>query len=126
MVMEQRGCGAPVCVHTDEVQDETGDEEEKRTTDLQEIALLELRESIADLRTKEGWKDLQWAGNDLKSMKLEGVEMNADGYVTALDLSGRGMRGELPKSISNLSQLKWLELQKNLLAGKIAFDIGHT
>jgi hypothetical protein len=106
-------------------QENEAGEERGANLDAQELALLELRESIAALKTMEGWKDLKWAGNDLKSLKLSGADINAEGIVIALDLSGRGLRGEIPKSISNLKQLQWLELQQNRLAGKLNAQSPH-
>ncbi len=53
-----------------------------------------------------------------------GVTANADGQVTALDLSGNGLDGALPAEIADLALLTDLNLDDNTLQGPIPEELG--
>ena len=54
-----------------------------------------------------------------------GVDTDRDGRVTALDLSGNGLSGELPKELGSLSNLVELDLSFNRLSGEIPVELGN-
>ena len=53
-----------------------------------------------------------------------GVEVDDDGRVTGLYLSGNNLAGEIPKEIANLDHLALLDLQQNLLSREIPPELG--
>lgn len=54
-----------------------------------------------------------------------GVTTNAEGRVTALDLSAIGLSGELPEDIGVLTELTELDLSDNQLSGAMPAEIGE-
>jgi len=56
----------------------------------------------------------------------EGVTLNSNGCVTALEFVGQSLKGEIAPEIGNLSQLQKLAITDNYyLSGKIPFEIGN-
>ncbi len=53
-----------------------------------------------------------------------GVEVDDDGHVTGLYLSGNNLAGEIPKEIANLDHLALMDLQQNLLSREIPPELG--
>ena len=53
-----------------------------------------------------------------------GVTIDAEGRVTALDLNGNGLSGELPAEIEYLTELTELNLSDNALSGALPAEIG--
>ena len=54
-----------------------------------------------------------------------GVTTNDSGQVTKLELSGNGLRGQLPPELGHLSSLIWLHLFGNQLSGAIPPELGN-
>ena len=53
-----------------------------------------------------------------------GVEVDDDGRVTGLYLSGNNLAGEIPKELAKLDHLALLDLQQNLLSREIPPELG--
>ena len=71
-----------------------------------------------------------WADNDnwLSSEPLgewEGVEVDTEGRVVVLTLSGNQLVGEMPPQLGNLAGLEWLDLNDNNLSGEIPPELGN-
>ena len=54
-----------------------------------------------------------------------GVEVNAEGRVTHLDLIRNELSGEMPPELGDLSSLEWLLLQRNQLSREIPPELGN-
>ena len=54
-----------------------------------------------------------------------GVEVDEDGRVTGLYLSGNNMIGDIPPEIADVEHLALLDLQQNLLSGEIPPELGN-
>ena len=54
----------------------------------------------------------------------EGVSVNANGRVAALNLAGRGLTGELPPELGSLASLQLLNLGRNQLTGELPPELG--
>ena len=70
-----------------------------------------------------------WSNNDgwvytVDIGQWHGVTTDAAGRVTALDLSGNGLSGELPEDIGILTGLTELDLSDNGLSGSLPAEIG--
>ena len=55
----------------------------------------------------------------------EGVETDADGWVTTLDLSRNHLSGSIPSALGHLTRLERLDLSRNSLSGPIPPLLGH-
>ena len=80
------------------------------------------RAALLDLYEK--YIGAQWPGYDswateAEVSQWEGVTVDADGLVTALDISGLDIVGELPMQVAELSQLRSLDLSDNSFTGGI-------
>ena len=51
--------------------------------------------------------------------RIPGVLCDAEGYVTQISLTARGLRGPLPGNVSDLSRLEYFELADNRLNGSL-------
>jgi hypothetical protein len=87
-------------------------------------ALLGLRESIPELRRLIGWAELTDA-SDLTKLALEGVTVDDDGCVTAIDLCYRQLTGQIPPDVAGLHALETMRLNNNHLSGIIPSSIGE-
>ena len=78
------------------------------------LALVELYSST----NGDNWKNSTgWLVDSV--YKWYGVELDAAGRVTGIDLSGNDLTGQLPVSISNLAGLNYLYLHNNSITGDI-------
>ena len=74
---------------------------------------------------------MDWAAGDkhwLSEQSLDnwfGVTTNALGQVTRLELSGAGLRGQLPTDLGQLTALEYLDLSANRLHGPVPAGLGH-
>lgn len=74
------------------------------------------------LQLYAAWKD-QWKGFDVSLGPcrwgvMSGVTCDANGVVTGLDVSGKGLRGTIPSAIGALTGLRELNLASNYLTGE--------
>ena len=70
-------------------------------------------------RTRTNWVSSAPIG------QWHGVTTNSQGRVTALDLSGNGLTGYLPRELGKLSELRTLNLSTNDLVGGIPPEFGN-
>ena len=66
----------------------------------------------------DGWLYLEDLG------QWHGVTTDAAGRVTALDLGGNGLSGELPEGLEYLTELTELDLRDNRLSGPMPAELG--
>jgi len=84
-------------------------------------ALMDLYEATGG----NGWaNDSDW-GNGDPTGSWYGVDVNADGRVVRLDLSGNNLEGTLPESIGNLTKLRYFNVKQNSLSGSIPSSVGQ-
>ena len=57
--------------------------------------------------------------------KWEGVKLNANGRVYALDLESNNLAGNFPAEMGNLTELQYLNLYYNSLTGTLPSEIGN-
>ena len=57
--------------------------------------------------------------------KWYGIELDANGKVTEIQLEYNNLKGEIPSEIGNLSKLRMLSLSTNQLSGNIPAEIGN-
>ena len=88
------------------------------STEIQPTDYAVLR-SIYDVCGGSGWYYNLW---NFSTNSFPGVTFDSEGYVTAIDLSGRGLRGSFPTEIKKLSRLRTLDLSANYLSGDINGD----
>ena len=65
-----------------------------------------------------------WAGSRTIG-DWPGVALDDSGRVVELNLGKRGLRGELPRELGNLTSLTLLDLQENQLTGQIPSNFGN-
>jgi Leucine-rich repeat (LRR) protein len=86
------------------------------------------RQALVDLYNATGgdnWSNNSgWLDGD-PSDNWYGVEVNANGRVVRLDLSGNNLSGTLPESIGNLSKVTYFNVKQNKLSGQIPSSIGN-
>lgn len=73
----------------------------------------------------EGWKNSRHWLNDVPLILWHGVDTDADGRVTELQLEGNDLEGRIPPEIGRLSRLTELHLSDNELTGPIPPEIGR-
>ena len=71
----------------------------------------------------ENWNGRQLA-DDAPLGEWHGVVTNDDGRVTKLVLAAKGLSGEIPPELGNLSNLTRLDLFQNKLSGEIPPELG--
>ena len=84
-------------------------------------ALMDLYEATAE----SSWNNASGWGNGDPSNDWYGVEVNNQGRVIQLDLSGNNLTGSLPTSIGNLTELRYLNLKQNNIESTIPSSIGN-
>ena len=87
------------------------------------------REDLVALYNATGGENWDGSGTWLSDRPLgewSGVTTNDDGRVTALDLSLRGLSGEIPPELGSLSSLTYLYLANNALSGEIPAELGSS
>ena len=71
----------------------------------------------------ENWNDnAGWLTDSVCNWK--GISLDADGRVTAIDLSSNNLTGQLPASVGDLTSLEYLYLHQNSLSGNIPAELG--
>ena len=86
------------------------------------------REALTTLYRSTGGGD--WTSNDNwlsdePGNRWHGVETDASGHVTVLDLRENRLNGQLPPELGDLVNLRELRLQGNLLRGEIPPELGR-
>ncbi len=71
-----------------------------------------------------GWTNRNGWLTEAPLSRWSGVEVDAQGRVVRLDLSGNALSGMIPPELSGLSNLGWLELWGNNLSGVIPPELG--
>ena len=71
------------------------------------------------------WRDRSGWLSDPSVAAWSGVSIDGDGRVTGLDLSERGLSGELPAALGSLTSLAELHLHSNQLGGDIPSTLGN-
>ena len=80
---------------------------------------------LAARDTLAGTATLNWAANT-PITQWEGITIRGvPGRVNQLFLTRRGLTGEIPAELGNLSNLQWLGLSGNQLAGTIPTELGN-
>ena len=72
-----------------------------------------------------GWTNNNGWLTEAPLRRWSGVEVDAQGRVVGLDLSGKGLSGPVPREVGGLSHLERLNLHGNDLAGVIPPELGH-
>ena len=72
----------------------------------------------------EHWIHNENWGSDKPVGEWYGISTNSDGSVWMLDLSGNGLRGQIPEEISDLTRLKILFMALNEITGPLPESIG--
>ena len=60
-----------------------------------------------------------------KKLKDDKIKLNSNGQVKRLDLSQKGLTGQIPEELGNLSALRELRLYNNQLSGEIPKELGN-
>jgi Leucine-rich repeat (LRR) protein len=82
-------------------------------------ALMDLYEATGG----SGWSNDSGWGSGNPDNSWYGVEVDGSGRLVRLDLSGNNLSGSLPKSIGNLSKLKYFNVKQNRMGGSIPESI---
>ncbi|KAM0031894.1 putative protein kinase RLK-Pelle-LRR-Xb-1 family [Helianthus debilis subsp. tardiflorus] len=70
----------------------------------------------------KAFPNLQWPGN-LDCCSWDGVSCDEGGHrVVGLSIPGRGLRGDIPPSLQNLTSLSFLNLSCNFLSGPLSLS----
>ena len=97
--------------------------------DLDKTLIPTCREALITFYFATGgseWEhNTNWRRSDTSLAQWFGVTTDADGRVTAIDLSGNKLVGALPARIGNLIHLEKLDLSGNELAGSIPPELGN-
>ena len=81
-------------------------------------------EILYDRTRGDGWADgTNWLSDEPLS-EWGGVEIDDNGRVVALSLSGNNLRGRIHSSIGELDQLRTLDLGRNWISGSIPAEVG--
>ena len=70
--------------------------------------------------TRNGWL------SDAPLRRWAGVEVDAQGRVVGLDLSGNGLSGPIPRELGGLAHLEELSLAWNVLSGAVPPELGTS
>ena len=98
---------------------------ESATIDFQGVSFAAEKQALIALLDATGgtWADaLGWSA-DRPVREWGGVETDSTGAVTGLQLSGRGLEGELPPELGKLTRLKELDLSSNNLTGSVPKEL---
>lgn len=90
--------------------------------------ILTERQALMDLFEATGgeeWLHNEGWGNGMPSNNWYGIRVNAKGRVIQLNLRDNNLRGQLPASFGNLSQLTYINLKQNHLTGVLPTTIGQ-
>ena len=74
-------------------------------------------ESLYRATGGDGWKNNDNCMSDRSLNEWHGVETDADGRVTSLDLSASQLTGEIPSELGSLVYLRTLDLSADQLIG---------
>lgn len=84
----------------------------------------EALEAFYDSTNGEDWDDSGIWGSANPLADWPGVSVGEDGRVIELDLWAKGLTGEIPPELGDLSNLEVLELSENGLTGEIPSELG--
>ena len=84
----------------------------------------EALEAFYDSTNGEEWDDSGIWGSPNPLADWPGVTVGEDGRVIELDLWAKGLTGEIPPELGDLSNLEVLELSENGLTGEIPSELG--
>src|SRR5699024_6346060 len=73
----------------------------------------------------DDWNNNSGWGSDAPIGQWYGIDTDANGRVTRIDLYKNNLRGELPASIGNLDKVVYLNTKNNHLSGHIPMEIGN-
>ena len=101
---------------------------ENQTYETDKETLLAVRDHFLAYEENDAGQFSGWqAGSSLEDwdqdIKLD--EVDGQTRVVGLYLDGRGLRGDIPKELSGLGQLAYLNLSKNELTGAVPPELGH-
>ncbi|EAY80119.1 hypothetical protein OsI_35291 [Oryza sativa Indica Group] len=87
------------------------------------LSLLEFKNAITldPQQALMSWND----SNHVCSWEGVKCRVKAPHRVISLDLSGQGLVGSISPSLGNLTFLRYINLQENLIAGQIPLSLGH-
>ena len=114
------------CIDGGETGVSADDEEPDKSSDVSEPAM-DRDALVALYNAADGanWsRNRHWLSEEPIG-RWQGVETNRDGRVTELNLSGYGLKGELPVELGSLSGLVVLDLDFNRLQGEIPTELGN-
>jgi hypothetical protein len=86
------------------------------------------REVLMDLYESTGgdrWHNNSGWGSSAPLNSWHGIETDAGGRVTRVDLFENNLNGELPNSVGNLDKVTYLNTKGNYLTGRIPASIGN-
>mmetsp|Transcript_16891 Transcript_16891/g.23900 ORF Transcript_16891/g.23900 Transcript_16891/m.23900 type:complete len:767 (+) Transcript_16891:34-2334(+) len=73
----------------------------------------------------DSWKYSNWLQLSKNECQLVGIICNNLGFITHLNFHATGLRGKIPKEISNLSSLVEIDFSQNMLSGAIPSEFGY-
>lgn len=85
------------------------------------LMLLHSQTNGSNWVNKEGWVVTQ---NTVDVSNWYGIDVDENGHVVSIDLSGNNLVGTIPSTINNLTHLKTLNLDNNQLSGGIPIGFG--